>query len=48
MPADHIVTVLDEVEAAKQAVALGGRTDLVVLFVDKPELIHEVLTGKRG
>ncbi|HEU0116301.1 MAG TPA: cyanophycin synthetase [Thermomicrobiales bacterium] len=48
MPADRIVTVLEEVDAAKHAVALGGRTDLVVLFVDKPGLIHEVLTGKRG
>jgi cyanophycin synthetase len=38
--------VLDELEAAREAIARADRNDLVVLFADRPALVFEQLTGR--
>jgi cyanophycin synthetase len=38
--------VLDEVEAARAAIARAERNDLVILMADKPALVFEQLTGR--
>jgi cyanophycin synthetase len=44
MDASKITVILDELEAVKAAVEMGGKTDLVVLMVDKPVKVWEMLT----
>jgi cyanophycin synthetase len=44
MDASNITVILDELEAVKSAVEMGGKTDLVVLMVDKPVKVWEMLT----
>jgi cyanophycin synthetase len=44
MDASKITVILDELEAVKSAVEMGGKTDLVVLMVDKPVKVWEMLT----
>ena len=44
MPEERITIELDEIEAARMAVAKAGRTDLVVLLVDRPLLVWESLS----
>jgi cyanophycin synthetase len=43
-----VEVVLDELEAARQAVARAGRNDLVILMADKPAAVFEQLTGRMG
>jgi cyanophycin synthetase len=38
--------VLDEIEAARAAIARAERNDLVILMADKPALVFEQLTGR--
>ncbi|HEV2072522.1 MAG TPA: cyanophycin synthetase [Thermomicrobiales bacterium] len=46
-PSDEVDVILDELEAAKQGVERANRGDLVVLLVDKPVAVWEMLTGDR-
>ncbi len=41
---DHVSIVLDELEAVQEAVRIADKTDLVVLMVDKPTLVWDLLT----
>lgn len=43
-----VEVVLDELEAARQAIARAGRNDLVILMADKPAAVFEQLTGRTG
>jgi cyanophycin synthetase len=45
MDPSKITVILDELEAVKSAVEMGGKTDLVVLMVDKPVKVWEMLTS---
>ncbi len=45
MDASNISIVLDELEAVKTAVEMADKTDLVVLMVDKPAKVWEMLTS---
>jgi cyanophycin synthetase len=45
MEAGNITIVLDELEAVKTAVDMADKTDLVVLMVDKPVEVWEMLTS---
>jgi hypothetical protein len=45
MDASNITIVLDELEAVKTAVGMADKTDLVVLMVDKPVKVWEMLTN---
>jgi cyanophycin synthetase len=38
--------ILDELEAAREAINRADRNDLVVLFADRPALVFEQLTGR--
>ena len=41
----NITVVIDELEAVKHAVDMADKTDLVVLMIDKPVKVWEMLTG---
>ena len=43
---DAVKVVLDEIEAARAAIARANRNDLVILMADKPALVFEQLTGR--
>jgi len=43
---DAVKVVLDEIEAARAAIARAERNDLVILMADKPALVFEQLTGR--
>jgi cyanophycin synthetase len=43
---DAVNVVLDEIEAARAAIARAKRNDLVILMADKPALVFEQLTGR--
>ncbi len=43
---DAVNVVLDEIEAARAAIARAERNDLVILMADKPALVFEQLTGR--
>jgi cyanophycin synthetase len=45
-PDDRIHVVLDETQAAVDAVRSAGKNELVVVFADKPAAIYEAITGK--
>ncbi|MDF3018210.1 MAG: hypothetical protein K0R44_3435, partial [Thermomicrobiales bacterium] len=38
--------VLDEIEAAREAISRAARNDLVILMADRPALVFEHLTGR--
>lgn len=42
----NVDIVLDELEAAREAINRAARNDLVVLFADRPALVFEQLTGR--
>jgi cyanophycin synthetase len=42
---DSVSTELDELQAVKAAVAMSDKTDLVVLMVDRPAEVWEMLTS---
>ena len=42
---DRVSIVLDELEAVKAAVGMSSKTELVVLMVDKPAEVWEMLTS---
>jgi cyanophycin synthetase len=43
--ADQVSIILEELEAARAAVDMAGKTDLVVLMVDKPAEVWNMLTS---
>jgi cyanophycin synthetase len=43
--AENVSIVLDELEAVQKALEVSGKTDLVVLMVDKPVQVWEMLTS---
>jgi cyanophycin synthetase len=45
LDAENVSIVLDEMEAVQKALELSGKTDLVVLMVDKPAQVWEMLTN---
>lgn len=47
MPEETIEIILDEEEASRSAVDSAERGDLVVLLVDKPAKVWEMLTGEK-
>jgi hypothetical protein len=38
--------LIDEMEAAREAISRAGRNDLVILMADKPAAVFEHLTGR--
>jgi cyanophycin synthetase len=38
--------VIDEMEAAREAISRAARNDLVILMADRPALVFEQLTGR--
>ncbi|HYJ12490.1 MAG TPA: cyanophycin synthetase, partial [Thermomicrobiales bacterium] len=45
MSGDNVSIVLDELEAVQAALEISGKSDLVVLLVDKPAAVWEMLTS---
>jgi len=46
MDGGRVRVILDEEESARTAVAEAGRNELVVIFADKPAMIHEAIAGR--
>ena len=46
LPEERVTIVLEELEAAREAVGRSGRNDLTVLFVDKPAQVYQTLVGR--
>ena len=46
LPEERVTIVLEELEAAREAVGRAGRNDLTVLFVDKPAQVYQTLVGR--
>ncbi len=44
----RVDVVLDEMEAAREAISRAARNDLVILMADKPAAVFEQLTGRGG
>ena len=42
----RVRVILDEEESARTAVAGAGKNELVVIFADKPAMIHEAIVGR--
>jgi cyanophycin synthetase len=48
LPTTRVAVVLDEVEAARAAVARATESDLVILLVDRPTVVWDALTNGNG